>query len=121
MPKSKPHQTIQFRIEFQDKERELIEQYMKPKIFQNYANAASAATVCAGVGMAGYAAYWFLRGLGNTAQDIAAWWDGIGSGLDKPLSVDSFKDDPDKKGYSKDGTPQNIFGLPGWGIIPGWI
>ena len=121
MPKSKPSQVVVHRVELQEKERELLEQYMKPKIVQTYANAVSAVALCAGVGMAGYASYWFLTGVGDTAQRIGQWWDGVGKGLDKGLTSDTFKKDPDKSGFAKDGTPLNIFGLPGWGLIPGWI
>jgi hypothetical protein len=41
--------------------------------------------------------------------------------MEEPVTKDTFTKDPDRKGYSKDGTALNIFGLPGWGIIPGWL
>ena len=122
MPKAKPTSINVVRIEAGTWERDHL---LKPvaDIAQTVQllKTAGIVVVCAGVGMAGYAAYWFLRGLNNTAQDIATWWDGVGAGLSTPLSKDSFRKDPDKPTHNKDGTPRNIFGLPGWGIWPGVI
>ena len=39
----------------------------------------------------------------------------------EPVSEDSFVNPFNNPGKSPDGAPTNIFGLPGWGIIPGWL
>jgi hypothetical protein len=123
MPKAKPNQIIVHRLEAGTWERDNL---LKPAadIAKTVAffKTGAIVVVCAGVGVAGYGAYWFLRGLGNTAQDISDWWDGVANFSERPVvSSDTFKSDPDKPGYAKDGTPRNLFGLPGWGIWPGVI
>jgi len=45
MPKSKPTQVIVHRIELQEKERELIEQYLKANEAEQYSAAAKNATI----------------------------------------------------------------------------
>jgi hypothetical protein len=38
---------------------------------------------------------------------------------DEKLTRDSFENPFNNDGFADDGTPTNIFGLPGWGIWPG--
>ena len=62
MPKAKPTQVITHRIEAGEWERQNI---LRPVADVAKAAAivstASLAVVCAGVGLAGYSAYWFLK------------------------------------------------------------
>ena len=89
MPKSKPTQVIVHRLELQEMERDLLKEYMSPKIIQGYAYAGSAAIVCLGVGLAGYSAYWFLKKTGQWAQDAKDAWDTYWGGLEGITGVDT--------------------------------
>ena len=63
MPKSKPDQVITHRIEFNNKERELLDEYMKSKVAENYASAAKNALIPVGVVFIGGVAYVIADGI----------------------------------------------------------
>ena len=78
------------------------------------------------VGIGGtYVAYKIGYGLVGWADDL---FDDIKRNMQKakefrqsdaPLTTDSFENPFNNDGYAEDGTPTNLFGLPGWGIWPG--
>ena len=96
MPRAKPTQVILHRIELQEKEREMLE----PLIAARAVNEL-AMPVVAGAGV--YAGYKVGKAAFGWAEDI---YDGVRDRVTKQKNSE-FKE------Y------KNIFGLPGWGIIPG--
>jgi len=98
MPKSKPDQVIIHRIEFQDKEREILETVAMSKAVSNIALPA-----VAGAGV--YAGY-------KVGKAAFGWADDIYDGLRDRIREQK------NSGYTE---YKNIFGLPGWGIWPGVI
>ena len=90
MPKAKPTQVITHRLEFQEKERKLLEGYVWSKSFAMVAPALIAAS---GIGLAGYALYLFLEevyGLKDRAEEVAkkAW-----SLVKDPFTIDPLTDE----------------------------
>ncbi|MEE2648054.1 MAG: hypothetical protein VYA57_04820 [Candidatus Thermoplasmatota archaeon] len=67
MPKSKPDQTVAFRIELQEKERELLEAWVAGNVIKN---AVVPAAVAAGVGSAAYIGYKSAKAAFGWAEDI---------------------------------------------------
>ncbi len=63
MPKSKPDQVITHRIEFNNKERELLEEYMKSKSADNMASAVKNAAIPLGIVFIGGVAYVIADGV----------------------------------------------------------
>lgn len=126
MPKAKPTQVITHRIE--------MGQWERDNIGKPVAETAQNAKMISSIGIAGigvgviagaYAAYKIGRSLYGWADDI---YDGIRDnmrlakeGWSKPVNADTFENPLDNDGYNEQGTPTNIFGLPGWGIWPGVI
>jgi len=118
LPKSKPTQVIVHRIELQQTERELLETLVITKSIRNMIEPA--------VAVAGaYVAY-------KTAFAIHDWGEDVYSTIKKnmvkakemrreKMTLDSFENPLKNDGFSEDGTPVNIFGVPGWGIWPGYI
>ena len=124
MPKSKPTQVIVHRIELQEKEREMMETYVAGKTVKNLVEPA--------VAVAGaYVAY-------KSAKSLYDWGEDVWTDLQQRMAnAREYRNNPDNKidsiedlenatvspfnnpGYSEDGQPTNIFGLPGWGIWPG--
>jgi hypothetical protein len=98
MPKAKPTQVIVHRIEFQEKERDILEMYAASKAINNLLEPAAA------VG-AVYVSYKVGKAAYGWGED---WFDGIKERMAKQ-----------KAGNYKE--YENIFGLPGWGIWPGVI
>ena len=99
MPKAKPSQVIVHRIEFQEKERDILEMYATSKAINNLLEPVAA------VG-AVYVTY-------KAAKAAHDWGEDLFSGLKERIIENK------NKNY-KDGDT-NIFGLPGWGIWPGYI
>lgn len=99
MPKAKPTQVIVHRIEFQEKERDLLEMYAASKAINNLLEPAAA------IG-AVYVSYKVAFAIHDWGED---WFSGI-----KERVIEN------KNKKYKDGDT-NIFGLPGWGIWPGVI
>ena len=116
MPKAKPTQVIVHRIELQEKERDMLEVYIAGKTVRNLLEPA--------VAVAGaYVAY-------KTAYAIHDWGEDAYSTIkenmakaktmrDEKVTSESFENPFKNDGFSEDGSPTNIFGLPGWGIWPG--
>ena len=63
MPKSKPDQVITHRIEFNNKERELLEEYMKSKSAESMTSAVKNAAVPLGIVFIGGVAYFIADGV----------------------------------------------------------
>ena len=72
MPKAKPTQVIVHRIELQEKERELIEPFVKAKEVEQFAKSAAMVGGAAALGVGAYVAWWTLDsiyGWGEKAKD----------------------------------------------------
>ena len=116
MPKAKPTQVIVHRIELQSREREMLETLVVGKTVKNLVEPA--------VAVAGaYVAYKSAFALYNWGDDV---YSTISKNMatakrmrDEKLTTDSFENPLNNDGFSDDGSPTNIFGLPGWGIWPG--
>jgi len=63
MPKSKPDQVIVHRIELQEKERELLEPFIKAKEVEQYGKTVGVVVGAAALGGAAYAVWWTLDSL----------------------------------------------------------
>ena len=131
MPKSKPTQVIVHRIELQEKERDLLEVYTAGRTLENVTKSVDNLVTPAVAAVTAYIAYKSAKSLHNWASD---WFDGIRDRMAKakqnrqenPIrSVEDLAESTvnplNNPGYSEDGGPTNIFGLPGWGIIPGYL
>jgi len=116
MPKAKPTQVIVHRVELQEKEREMMELYVAGKTARNLVEPAVA-------GVTAYVAY-------KSAKHLYEWGDDLFTTIsknmekarqmrDEKVTRDSFENPLKNDGFADDGTPTNIFGLPGWGIWPG--
>jgi hypothetical protein len=116
MPKAKPTQVIVHRIELQEKEREMLETLVAGKTVKNLVEPA--------VAVAGaYVAYKSAYALYNWGDDV---YDTVKKNMatakrmrDEKITTDSFENPLKNDGFANDGSPTNIFGLPGWGIWPG--
>ena len=71
MPKAKPSQVIVHRIELQEKEREMIEATLLGARIEGAAKTAVIGVAAAGVGLAGYSAYWALKKMYNWGVEAA--------------------------------------------------
>ena len=74
MPKSKPDQVIVHRIELQEKERELLEPFVKAKEVEQYGKTTSAIITAGALGVGAYVAWWTTEamfGWMNKAKDKA--------------------------------------------------
>jgi peroxiredoxin family protein len=72
MPKAKPTHVIVHRIELQEKERELLEPFVKAKEVEQFAKAGSMVVTAAALGATAYATWWTLEtihGWGEKAKD----------------------------------------------------
>ena len=72
MPKAKPTHVIVHRIELQEKERELIEPFVKAKEVEQFAKSAAMVGGAAALGVGAYIAWWAtdtLYGWGEKAAD----------------------------------------------------
>jgi len=58
MPKAKPDQVIVHRIELQEKERELLEPFVKTKEVEQYAKSAAMIGAAGALGVGAYVAWW---------------------------------------------------------------
>jgi len=58
MPKAKPTHVIVHRIELQEKERELIEPFVKAKEVEQFAKSAAMVGGAAALGVGAYVAWW---------------------------------------------------------------
>ena len=58
MPKSKPDQVIVHRIELQEKERELLEPFVKAKEVEQYGKTAATIAAAGALGVGVYVAWW---------------------------------------------------------------
>jgi len=63
MPKSKPDQVIVHRIELQEKERELLEPFIKAKEVEQYGKTAGMVVGSVAVGAVAYSVWWTLDSL----------------------------------------------------------
>ena len=68
MPKSKPTQVFVHRIELQEKERELLEPFVKAKEVEQYGRSAAAVGAAAALGVGAYVAWW-------TTDALFGWMD----------------------------------------------
>jgi hypothetical protein len=116
MPKAKPTHVIVHRIELQEKEREMIEPLINSKAISNI-------TLPVAAGAAVYVGYKIGHAAFGWTEDL---FDNIKKNMktakekrDEKLTRDSFENPFNNDGFADDGTPTNIFGLPGWGIWPG--
>ena len=114
MPKAKPTQVIVHRIELQEKEREMLAPLIISKSVRNLMWPAVGASGVYVAYKVGYAAF-------GWAEDI---FDGVRDKIAEVraapgITSDSFVNPFNNPGTAPDGEPTNIFGLPGWGIIPG--
>ena len=116
MPKAKPTQVIVHRIELQEKERDMLELYVAGRTAKNLVEPITA-------GVTAYVAY-------KSSKHLYEWGDDLFTTIsknmekarqmrDERLTKDSFENPLKNDGFADDGTPTNIFGLPGWGIWPG--
>ena len=75
MPKSKPDQVIVHRIELQEKERELLEPFVKAKEVEQYGKTVGVVVGATALGAAAYAVWWTLDSmfgwLGNAREQTA--------------------------------------------------
>ena len=69
MPKGKPTQVVVHRIEFQDKERDMLEAALLGKQIEGAAKTAVFGIGAVGIGLAGYSAYWALKKMYNWGLD----------------------------------------------------
>ena len=102
MPKAKPTQVIVHRIELQEKEREMLEPLIQARAINEVAMPAFA-------GAAVYVGYKATKAAFGWAEDI---FDGV-----RERTRDQLNSIKAGEGGKKEYT--NLFGLPGWGIIPG--
>ena len=123
MPKSKPSQVIVHRVELQEKERELAEMYFTARTLENVTKSADNLLKPTAALITAYIAYKASKELHGWGSDI---FDKIRENMalakakrQEPVTADSFENPFNNDGYSDDGAPTNIFGLPGWGIWPG--
>jgi len=129
MPKSRPDTVQVVRFELQEKERDLAEMYIASRSIENLTKSVDNLVTPAVAAVTAYVAYKSAKELYNWAED---WFDGIRERLglakqhrqENPIRTpddlgDSTVNPFDNPGYSEDGGPTNIFGLPGWGIWPG--
>ena len=58
MPKAKPDQVIVHRIELQEKERELLEPFVKAKEVEQYGKTAATVAAAGALGVGVYVAWW---------------------------------------------------------------
>ena len=101
LPKAKPTQVIVHRIELQEKEREMLEPLIQAKAINNLIMPVAA-------GSAVYVGYKIGHAAFGWTEDL---FDGIRERMTKQ-KASGYKD-------KEEGGYDNIFGLPGWGIIPG--
>lgn len=71
MPKKPSDTVVEHRISFQDKERDLIQQYIAIDGIKGVAMAIPALVAAAGLGIAGFAVYWASKKLYNWGEDAA--------------------------------------------------
>ena len=71
MPKAKATQVVTHRIEFQEKERELLEAYAYSSMVAKLVPSMLAA---AGIGLAGYGLYYFFKEVYDIKGDIEDAW-----------------------------------------------
>ena len=69
MLKGKPTQVVVHRIEFQDKERDMLEASLLGARVEGAAKAAVLGVASVGIGLAGYSAYWALKKMYNWGLD----------------------------------------------------
>lgn len=124
MPKAKPTQIITHRIELGEWERQNIAKPVSETAqLENLMKAGGMLLTGLGITAGAYTAYKIGHSVYGWADDI---YDNIRENMrrakesrSQPITRDSFENPFDNSGYSDDGTPTNIFGLPGWGIWPG--
>ena len=68
MPKAKPTHVIVHRIELQEKERELIEPFVKSKEVEQFAKSAAMVGAAGALGVGAYVAWW-------TCDTLYGWMD----------------------------------------------
>ncbi len=116
MPKAKPSQVIVHRIELQEKEREMLETYVAGKTVRNLVEPAVAVAGAYVAYKSAYALYNWGDDLYTTLQENMAKAKEMRK---EKLTKESFENPFKNDGFAEDGSPTNIFGLPGWGIWPG--
>ena len=75
------------RIELQETEREMLEQFIRPQVVKGYAYSAGAAVLCVGVGLAGYSAFWWLKKAAQWGEDAKDLWDITFGKIDEAVEV----------------------------------
>ncbi len=77
MPKAKPDKVIVHRIELQEKERELLEPFIKAKEVEQYGKTTSAVITAGALGVGAYVAWW-------TTEAMFGW---MGKAKDKAAEI----------------------------------
>jgi 16S rRNA U1498 N3-methylase RsmE len=90
MPKAKPTQVIVHRIELQEKEREMLEPFVKAKEVEQYGKSVAAVGAAAALGVGAYIAWW-------TTDAVFGWMDKAGD------KIDAFKARVDEYDEQSDG------------------
>ena len=79
MPKAKPTQVIVHRIELQEKEREMLEPFVKAKEVEQYGRTAATVAAAGALGVAVYVGWW-------TTDALFGWMNKAGDKLDEMAS-----------------------------------
>ena len=90
MPKSKPTHVIVHRIELQEKERELIEPFVKAKEVEQYGKTVAAIGAAGALGVGAWVVWW-------TCDTLYGWMDKAGD------KIDAFKSRVDEYDELSDG------------------
>ena len=98
MPKAKPDQVIVHRIELQEKERELLEPFVKAKEVEQVAKSVAMVGVAGAVGVGAWIAWW-------TCDAVFGW---MGKAKDKIDEVQqTIKEHDDSQGTNYEGMIKN--------------
>ena len=89
MPKAKPTQVIVHRIELQEKERELLEPFVKAKEVEQYGKTAATVAAAGALGVAVYVGWW-------TTDAMFGWMNKAGDKLEELKGrIDSYDEQSD--------------------------
>ena len=89
MPKAKPTHVIVHRIELQEKERELLEPFVKAKEVEQYGKTAATVAAAGALGVAVYVGWW-------TTDALFGWMNKAGDKIDEfKARVDEYDSQSD--------------------------